>query len=206
MTSIIDQYTTIAAPTKSEININRSRFIAYAYPITNAQEALDLVDLLRKEHHSATHVCWAYALDPQWEEVRSSDDGEPSGTAGRPILGRLTALEITATLVAVVRYFGGVKLGTSGLIDAYRDSAQMALELAEQKIVIQEGWLRASFKPDLMGAVMRIIKQFEAHITAQDYTTCYHLTIGLRLAQITALQEALQAIYGVEVKRVEKSE
>ena len=115
-----DFYHTIQSPAIDEQNIQRSRFIGYCYPVASAEEALECVSELRKEHYSATHVCWAYSIYGNEEyETRSNDDGEPSGTAGKPILGRLLSRDLTNVVVAVVRYFGGVKLGTSGLIDAY---------------------------------------------------------------------------------------
>ena len=111
-----DHYETLAEQNQVEYSIQRSRFIAHAYPIHSVEEALEFVASLRKEYYNATHVCWAYAVGALREESRMNDDGEPSGTAGRPIYGQILAQDVSDVLVAVVRYFGGVKLGTGGLI------------------------------------------------------------------------------------------
>lgn len=198
MNQELDSYRTIGERQETELNIKRSRFIAYAIPIRDASEALQEIATLRKIHYSATHVCWAYALDPYFKDFRINDDGEPSGTAGRPILGRLISLNITATLIVVVRYFGGVKLGTGGLIEAYKSTAQTVLEQCSLKAVITTQHLKIEFPPHLVGEVMRIIKVHNANITHQYYTTGYRLEVALRASQMPNLQQALGELYEVK--------
>ena len=193
-----DFYHTIQSPAIAEQNIQRSRFIGYCYPVSNAEEALERISELRKEHYSATHVCWAYSIYGAEEcETRSNDDGEPSGTAGKPILGRLLSRDLTNVAVAVVRYFGGVKLGTSGLIDAYRSTTELVLDKATVREVILYSSVTLSFQMDLMGPVMLLVKNHGAEIIAQDYTSQYHLTVQLRQGDMPAFVAAAGEIYGV---------
>ena len=196
-----DFYHTIQSPATAEQNIQRSRFIGYCYPVSSAEEALERISELRKEHYSATHVCWAYSIyGDEAYETRSNDDGEPSGTAGKPILGRLISRDLTNVAVAVVRYFGGVKLGTSGLIDAYRSTTELVLDKATVREVILYSSVTLSFQMDLMGPVMLLVKNHGAEIVAQDYTSQYHLTVQLRQGDMPAFVAAAGEIYGVTLQ------
>ena len=125
-----DTFITIESPSEAVFTEKRSKFLAFAYPVKTAREALDIVASLEKKYFDARHVCWAYMLGFDRDNFRANDNGEPSGTAGRPILGQINSFGLTDVLVAVVRYFGGVKLGTPGLIVAYRTASRMALEAA----------------------------------------------------------------------------
>lgn len=196
-----DFYHTIQSPAIAEQNIQRSRFIGYCYPVSSAEEALERISELRKEHYSATHVCWAYSIyGDEANETRSNDDGEPSGTAGKPILGRLISRDLTNVAVAVVRYFGGVKLGTSGLIDAYRSTTELVLDKATVREVILHSSVTLSFQMDLMGPVMLLVKNHGAEIVAQDYTSQYHLTVQLRQGDMPSFVVAAGEIYGVTLQ------
>ena len=196
-----DFYHTIQSPAIAEQNIQRSRFIGYCYPVSSAEEALERISELRKEHYSATHVCWAYSIyGDEAYETRSNDDGEPSGTAGKPILGRLISRDLTNVAVAVVRYFGGVKLGTSGLIDAYRSTTELVLDKAIVREVILYSSVTLSFQMDLMGPVMLLVKNHGAEIVAQDYTSQYHLTVQLRRGDMPSFVAATGEIYGVTLQ------
>ena len=115
-----DTYKTITQTSEGLYKEKMSKFLSFAVPCSSAQEALDIVKLYRNEYCDARHCCWAYMIGPERKEFRSNDDGEPSGTAGKPILGQINSFELTNLVVIVVRYFGGIKLGTSGLIEAYR--------------------------------------------------------------------------------------
>ena len=126
-----DLFRTIEKPSEAVFTEKRSKFLAFAYPVRTADEAKEIVATLSKKYYDARHVCWAYMLGPDRTEFRANDNGEPSGTAGKPILGQINSLELTDILVAVVRYFGGIKLGTPGLIAAYRQASRDALEAAE---------------------------------------------------------------------------
>ena len=130
-----DSYWTLAEPSEGEYSEKRSKFLAFAYPVTTEEEALARVAELRAKYYDARHVCWAYRLGPTGEPYRANDDGEPSGTAGKPIHGILVSQGLTEVIILVVRYFGGVKLGTSGLIEAYREAALAALADAPRKAV-----------------------------------------------------------------------
>ena len=200
-----DAYYTLNGAAQAEQNIKRSRFIGYAYPVSGAEQAMALLAEVRSKHHSATHVCWAYRLAPTGgeEQFRYSDDGEPSGTAGKPIYGRLAAADVWGVLIAVVRYFGGVKLGPSGLIEAYRSTAALALEEAPRRQVIQYRTFQIAFAPDLTGLVMRTVKEYGAQITQEAYTNGYQLTLCVRASHAAALQNALQQIYGVTLPKPE---
>ena len=128
---MIDAYKTIKQASEGTYSELRSKFLAFAHPVTTVEEAMALVEQYQKKFYDARHVCWAYMLGAERTTFRSNDNGEPSGTAGKPILGQINSLELTDVIVLVVRYFGGVKLGTSGLIVAYRTAAAEALGNAE---------------------------------------------------------------------------
>ena len=120
----MDTYRTLSAPSSARYTVKMSRFLAFAYPVASEEEAKALIRKVANDYHDARHVCWAYMLGHDRSRYQSSDNGEPSGTAGKPILGQVNSLELTDVLVLVVRYFGGIKLGTGGLIDAYRTPAR----------------------------------------------------------------------------------
>lgn len=195
-----DSYLTIASPSEAQYTEKRSRFLAFAYPATSEEEALAYVAELRRKYFDARHVCWAYKLGNKGERTRSNDDGEPSGTAGKPILGQITSLGLTQVFVAVVRYFGGVKLGTSGLIIAYREAAREALEAAEKKEEILFDELTVAFEYPLMGEVMRLVKDAGASILMQDFAESCRLTVSLRKTDAAILRDRFIAIYGVSVE------
>lgn len=195
----MDTYYTIESATEAQIVESRSRFIAYAVPVESVKEALAEVARLRERYYDARHVCWAYRIGPLGEESRSNDDGEPSGTAGKPILGQLLSAELTNIIVLVVRYFGGVKLGTSGLIEAYRQATIAALEEATRRECILERQLRVTFGYDLMGEVMRCAKDSGARILAQDFRETCALDMSIRADDAPALYERIDRLYGAEV-------
>lgn len=199
-TPILDTYDTIAAAATGEFSSQRSKFIAFALPVTTEAEALAEVAHARAEYYDARHVCWAYRLGSQGEQYRSNDDGEPSGTAGKPILGQLLSSSLTDIIVLVVRYFGGVKLGTSGLIEAYRAATAAALEASERKTCIIERVLVLNFGYELMGEVMRAVKESGARVLEQDFREQCRLILSLRAAKAPALYERYERLYGVEVR------
>ncbi|WP_235266349.1 IMPACT family protein [Porphyromonas gingivicanis] len=197
--SSFDSYTTIKKECQQQYNIQRSRFIALAYPVKSAEEAMNFVALLRKEYFDATHVCWAYAIGVERAESRHNDDGEPSGTAGRPIYGQIVSADLSNVLVAVVRYFGGVKLGTGGLIEAYREGAKLVLESAEREEVLLHDNICIQFNPSLTGEIMHRIKQHEATVTGQDFIEGQSVIYcSLRKSGSQRLIETINAIYGAE--------
>lgn len=164
-----DSYLTIQSASKGIYRDKGSKFLAFAHPVRTIDEVKELLDKYRKEYYDARHVCYAYMLDPDQTEFRANDDGEPSGTAGRPILGQIRSNNLTCILVVVVRYFGGILLGTSGLIVAYKEATADALHNAEiiEKAVMLPRTLR--FPYEKMNEAMRTLKEINAHILSQDW-------------------------------------
>jgi len=200
-TEISDSYWTLAEPSEGEYSEKRSKFLAYAYPVTTEEEALERVREVRTRYYDARHVCWAYRLGPTGEPYRANDDGEPSGTAGKPIHGILVSLGLTEVIVLVVRYFGGVKLGTSGLIEAYREAALAALTDAPRRECILTERIRLTFSYELMGPVMRIVKETEARVVVQDFRESCFLELEIRASHFSDLFTRLERIYGIELKK-----
>ncbi len=195
----MDTFTTIASPAQAQYAQLRSKFIGYVLPAETAEEALEHVARLRQEYYDARHVCWAYRLGPRGELTRSNDDGEPSGTAGKPILGQLLSIGYTNVVAVVVRYFGGVKLGTSGLIEAYREATALALSEATPLECIIERRLEVRYGYDLMGEVMRYVKDSGGSISLQDFRESCRLELSIRADDAESLFERLSSLYGVEV-------
>ena len=173
----------MAEGTYSEL---RSKFLAFAIPVRTADEALEWVAQYQKQYFDARHVCWAYRLGAEGQEYRSNDNGEPSGTAGKPILGQIISHDLSDVLVIVVRYFGGVKLGTSGLIVAYRTAANEALAAANKIQRLVEQQMTLTFTYDHMNLVMRMVKDLSPRIISQDYTDdgSVMMRISLRLSHV----------------------
>lgn len=207
-----DSFLTLSTTGESQFVEKRSRFISYAFPITSEEEAKEIVADIRKKYYDARHVCYAYALGYDvWTEeydpiargtaiVRANDDGEPGGSAGKPILGQIRSRSLTNVLVIVVRYFGGVKLGTGGLAVAYKTGASDALDAA----TIEERLIMASFQAEVpyteADAAMRIIRDGGAEITARDYTaTSTILTVEMRQSLEEGMRERLSKIYTLKI-------
>lgn len=188
----IHTYKTLASPSQAEYKDKGSRFIAHAYPIPTPEAVKTTVESLRQAHHKARHWCYAYRLGTDGQQFRANDDGEPAGSAGRPILGQIDSFELTDCLVVVVRYFGGTLLGVSGLIHAYKTSTQMALQTAHiiEKNLEKTVYLRCDY-PHLNDA-LRIAKNHHAHILAQDLQLDCRLTLRIPLADYPAALAAWQ--------------
>ncbi len=176
----MDTYLSIAQPSEALFKEKGSKFIAFAYPVENEQEVKEKLELLRKKYHDATHHCYAYMLGKDKKNFRANDDGEPSGTAGLPILGQLKSKNITNVLVVVVRYFGGTKLGASGLVSAYKTAAAEVLS----KVVVIEKILTKSinftFNYLKMNEVMKFVKDYELKIISQDFDNECEMTLQVR--------------------------
>ncbi|MFZ4633486.1 MAG: IMPACT family protein [Saprospiraceae bacterium] len=186
MSVLPDAFHTIDAPAEGEFKDRGSRFIGYAYPVRNEDEALAHLEVLRKEHFKARHHCFAWRMGVDGNRFRANDDGEPSGTAGRPILGQIDTLGLTDVVVVVVRYFGGVLLGASGLIHAYREAANEALRAATvvEKVIQDTFWI--DFDYALMPDVMNALKKMECSIYAQDFADeGGRMLIGIRRNEAT---------------------
>lgn len=193
-----DTYKTVEVPAEGYINEKKSKFISYIYPVKSADEALGLVEELRVKYHDARHVCWAYMLGWEREEFRANDDGEPSGTAGRPILGQINSAELTDVLIAVVRYFGGTLLGTGGLIRAYKEAAGDAITNAEVVEKTVDDFIDIHFEYPLLNEVMRVLKQFDEVKWTQDFTETCRMKLQVRRSLSERLQRMLSVIHGVE--------
>ena len=181
-----DSYQTIAAASTGEFKDRGSKFIAYAWPVRSEAEALEHLENLRKEHFKARHHCFAWRFEPDGSRFRANDDGEPSGTAGRPILGQIDSFSLTYVVVVVVRYFGGILLGTSGLINAYREAAAEALRNAAIKECLVKDFYLLDFDYALMPDVMNAVKKLEFEVLRQTFEDRGQIEIGIRQSETTA--------------------
>ncbi len=199
-----DSYTTITDIAEGTYSELRSKFLAFAIPVRTADEALDWVTQYQKEYFDARHVCWAYRLGADGQEYRSNDNGEPSGTAGKPILGQLISHDLSDVLLVVVRYFGGVKLGTSGLIVAYRTAASEALAAANKIERLVEQEMKLTFTYDHMNLVMRMVKDLSPRIISQDYTDngSVMMRLSIRLSYVDRVRNYF-IVNGQSVVRIE---
>lgn len=181
---MIDHYRTLEAPATGEFKDRGSKFIAYAWPVRSEEEALAHVEGLRKEHFKARHHCFAWRFEPDGSRFRANDDGEPSGTAGRPILGQIDSFGLTDVVVVVVRYFGGTLLGTSGLIHAYREAAAEALRSAVIVEKIVTDVFALDFDYALMPDVMNAVKKLDMEIVKEAYGDRGLLEVGIRQSEV----------------------
>ena len=194
-----DTYKTIAAKSEGIYKEKGSKFIALAYPVTTENEIKEIVAGLKKEYYDARHHCYAYILGPDKSAYRQNDDGEPSGTAGRPIYGQLLSKDVTNVLLVVVRYFGGIKLGVSGLINAYKTAAKDALDnntIIEKTI---DEKYRVTFDYTEMNSVMQILKDPFVQINNQSYEERYLIDYTIRRREADRINEALRKLREVTV-------
>lgn len=195
MTTLPDTFRTIAGPATGEFKDRGSKFFAYAYPVREEEEALERLAELRKEHFKARHHCFAWRFGLDGQRFRANDDGEPSGTAGRPILGQLDAFGLTDVVVIVVRYFGGTLLGASGLIQAYRESAADALRQAEIVEKMVQAFFTLTAPYALVPALMNAIKSLEIELHQEQYTdTGTQMKIGIRKSETEAKLLQIKAL------------
>lgn len=191
-----DSYRTVAAPAEAACRERSSKFLAYIYPVRTEEEIRERLDALRKRHYDATHHCYAWRLGPHGEKFRANDDGEPSGTAGKPILGQLLSSDITDCLVVVVRYFGGTKLGVPGLIAAYRESAAEAIAAAEIAERTVDRTVQVDFPYVAMNDVMRVVKEEEPRIAEQTFDNLCTMRLTIRESRAERLVEKLRKAGG----------
>ena len=201
---IKDTYKTIVAPNEEVLFKDKnSKFFGYAFPVSSEEEIKQHLEDLKKQHHSARHWCYAWQLGKERFTHRANDDGEPSNSAGQPIYGQIQSFDLTEVLVVVVRYFGGVKLGVSGLINAYRTGAQMALEackIEERTIDIQ---FEIIFEYKNMNKVMRILKEHQVPIVNQKLELDCRIYISVRKKEASKISTIFEALYEVEIKELE---
>ena len=195
-----DTYRTIKAPAEGLYKEKGSKFLAFAFPVRSTDEVKQHLEALRKEYFDARHHCYAYILGPTKDVYRVNDDGEPSGTGGRPIHGQLLSADLTDTLIVVVRYFGGVLLGASGLANAYKTAARDAIEHAEIVEKTIDVRYRLQFEYVLMNDVMRIVKEFGLTPMNQDYNLDCRLELSVRQSQSVRLYDALAKLRAVTIE------
>ena len=195
-----DSYLTITAPCKGEYSEKRSKFLAFAFHVENTDEVKQWVGQYEREYYDARHVCYAYVLGHKRDQFRAVDNGEPSGTAGKPILGQLNKRELTNTLVIVVRYFGGIKLGTSGLQNAYKQATIMALDEANVEERTVDSKVTARFEYPLMNEVMRVVKEMNPRVLSQQFEMTCQIVLQIRQSEASLLQTRLEQIRGVAVE------
>lgn len=190
-----DQYRTITHQ-KGEgfYSEKRSKFLAFAHHVTTENEVKELLQAYKKKYYDARHCCYAYMLGADRSVFRANDDGEPSSTAGKPILGQINAHELTDILIVVVRYFGGTKLGTSGLIVAYRTAAAAAIENAQIETRYVEDIIDYSFTYLLLNEVMRVVKELEPRIVSQTFDNTCHISLAIRKSQAAELRQRLEQL------------
>lgn len=195
-----DTYRTIKGPAEGLYKEKGSKFLAFAFPVRSTDEVKQHLEALRKEYFDARHHCFAYILGPTKDVYRVNDDGEPSGTGGRPIHGQLLSADLTDTLIVVVRYFGGVLLGASGLASAYKTAARDAIEHAEIVEKTIDVRYRLQFEYVLMNDVMRIVKEFGLTPMNQDYNLDCRLELSVRQSQSVRLYDALAKLRAVTIE------
>lgn len=199
---IKDTYASIAGRSDGLFKDNGSRFIAQAYPVESEEEVKEIVGSLKKEYHDARHHCFAYRLGLDGSRWRANDDGEPSGSAGRPILGQIDAAGLSDILVVVIRYFGGIKLGIPGLIRAYKTSTADALAQATVVEKVAGKDYRLSFPYLSMNAVMKVVKDMSLPQKDQYFAERCSILLRVRLSQEAAFLERVSNIEGVDVDEV----
>ncbi len=186
-----DLYLTISTTGEGYYTEKRSKFLAWAHHVDTVDEVKSLLAEYRKKYYDARHVCYAYMLGPDRKNFRANDDGEPSSTAGKPILGQINSAELTNVLVVVVRYYGGVNLGTSGLIVAYREAAALAIANAGKEERQVEDIVTYDFPYPMMNSVMRVVKDMQPRIVSQTFDNTCRMELAIRRSEAEQLRQRL---------------
>ena len=201
---MIDTYKTLKVASTGEFKDRGSKFIAYAFPVYSEKEWQEHLNTIKKEHFKARHHCFAFRMGLDKNNFRANDDGEPSGTAGRPILGQIDSYELTNVFVVVVRYFGGTKLGVSGLINAYKNATIDALE---QAIIIEktvEDIYKISFDYSLMSNVMNAVKKLDLEMVHQEFTDTAFVDIAVRQSELeNTIRQLRSLISGIRIEEID---
>ncbi|MEG1587292.1 MAG: YigZ family protein [Bacteroidales bacterium] len=195
-----DVYKTIAELSEGLYKEKMSKFISFAIPVDTVEDAKEQIEIYAKKYYDARHVCWAYMIGHERTEFRSNDNGEPSGTAGKPILGQINSFELTNILVVVIRYFGGIKLGTSGLIVAYREAAADAIRNNTVIECLVEEDIQIIFEYPFMNQVMRIVKEDTPTIISQYFDMDCEMTLRIRKTEIDRLRSRLSKVESLRFK------
>ena len=198
-----DTFKTITDRAEGYYTEKRSKFISYAVPVRSVEEVKEELAKYRKEYYAARHVCWAYMLGPDRKTFRANDDGEPSSTAGKPILGQINSNELTDILILVIRYFGGIELGTSGLIVAYRTAAAEAIAAAtiEERTVDED--ITVVFEYPYLNSIMRIVKEDAPTVIAQKFDMDCEMTLRIRKGEAERLKNRLAKVETAYLKELD---
>ena len=186
-----DEYKTINGTSEGTYSEKRSKFLAFAHHVESEDEIKALLQEYKKKYYDARHVCYAYVLGPDRKTFRANDDGEPSSTAGKPILGQINSAELTDIFVAVVRYYGGVNLGTGGLIVAYRTATMEALANAERVTREVEEQITYTFPYVMMNGVMKVVKEMRPRIVSQNFESTCEIKLAIRQSEAQQLRDRL---------------
>lgn len=195
-----DTFYTLDAPAEGWYKEKMSKFLAFAVPVESAAEAKEVIASYQKKYHDARHVCWAYMIGASRTEFMSNDNGEPSGTAGKPILGQINSFNLTNIVIVVVRYFGGIKLGTSGLIVAYREAAREAIEAGNIIECHEQAVIKFTFPYLAMNDVMKAVKDPDVRIVNQNFDNACDMTVKIRADFAGAMTARLCDIEGVTLR------
>ena len=194
-----DTYRTIRDLSEGYYTEKRSRFLSFALPVRTPDEVKTQLDIYRKKYYDARHVCWAYMLGPDRSTFRANDDGEPSSTAGKPILGQINSNNLTDILIIVIRYFGGIELGTSGLIVAYRTAAAEAIAAAHIEERTVDETITITFEYPHLNSVMRIVKEDKPDVLAQSFELTCDMTLRIRQSRMDALKSRLLKVDSLRI-------
>lgn len=194
-----DTFYTLKSPSEGWYKEKMSKFLAFAVPVESSTEAKDVIASFQKKYYDARHVCWAYMLGAARTEFQSNDNGEPSGTAGKPILGQINSFNLTNLVIVVVRYFGGIKLGTSGLIVAYREAAREAIIAGEIIECHEMREITFTFPYLSMNDVMKCIKDAGVKVMAQEFDNACSMTISIRADNADAFSARISDIDGTSI-------
>ena len=195
-----DTFLTIASEAEGMYKDKGSKFLAFAYPVGCEKDVKEKVDALRKKYFDARHHCYAYRLGPEGKQYRANDDGEPANSAGRPILGQLTAYGVTNVLVVVVRYFGGILLGVGGLVQAYKQAAADALSRAEVVSDFVTEVYRLSFDYPVMDQVLRVLKDMSLDFFDQDFNLSCFLKVRVRKSMVAGMLKRLELVESLKIE------
>lgn len=197
-----DLYKTIEDAAETTTRERSSKFYAFAWPVKNEEEIKAHLDGLRKKYYDATHHCYAWRLGAAGDMTRANDDGEPSGTAGKPILGQILSAGLTDILIVVVRYFGGTKLGVPGLIAAYKEAAKEAIDCSRivEKTINTEFTVRVPY--EAMNGVMKVIKEMEPKVLSQEFDNVCEIRLSIRAGRAKELYARLKKCEGAEVEKI----
>ena len=194
-----DTYRTISDLSEGYYTEKRSRFLSFALPVRTPDEVKTQLDIYRKKYYDARHVCWAYMLGPDRTTFRANDDGEPSSTAGKPILGQINSNNLTDILIIVVRYFGGIELGTSGLIVAYRTAAAEAIAAARIEERTVDETITITFEYPHLNSVMRIVKEDKPDVLTQSFELTCEMTLRIRQSRMDTLKSRLLKVDSLRI-------